>query len=76
MVALSSYEAKYITGSYDAFQAIWSRSVLEEMEVKVKKPLMLQTDNKSSINLANNLILHGRSKHIDVMFHFLREKIN
>ncbi|XP_058754774.1 secreted RxLR effector protein 161-like [Vicia villosa] len=45
VVALSSCEAKYIEGSYVACQAIWIRLELEEMEVKVKKPLVLQIDN-------------------------------
>jgi len=26
--------------------------------------------------LANNLVLHGRSKHIEAKFHFLREQVN
>ena len=76
MVALSSCEAKYISGSYVVCQAIWIRSVLEEMVVEVKKPLVLQIDNKSSINLVKNPVLHGRSKHIEARFHFLREKVN
>ena len=46
------------------------------MTVEVKKPLVLQIDNKSSINLAKNPVLHGRSKHIEARFHFLREKVN
>ena len=46
------------------------------MEVKVKKPPVLQIDNKSAINLAKNPVLHGRSKHIEARFHFLREKVN
>lgn len=46
------------------------------MEVKVKKSLVLQINNKSIINLAKNQILHGRSKHIEAKFHFLREKVN
>ncbi|XP_058784529.1 secreted RxLR effector protein 161-like [Vicia villosa] len=75
VVALSSCDAEYIAGSYDACQAIWIRSVLEEMEVEVKKPLVLQIDNKSAINLAKNPVLHGRSKHIEARFHFLGEKI-
>lgn len=57
-------------------QAIWIRYVLENMEVEVKKPLLLQIDNKSSINLANNSVLHERRKHIKVRFHFLRDKVN
>ena len=46
------------------------------MTVEVKKPLVLQIDNKSTINLAKNPVLHGRSKHIEARFHFLREKVN
>ncbi|XP_058759290.1 secreted RxLR effector protein 161-like [Vicia villosa] len=76
VVALSSCEDEYIAGSYNACQAIWIRSVLEEMEVKVKKPLMLQIDNKSAINLVKNPVLHGRSKYIKARFHFQREKVN
>ena len=30
-------------------------------------------DNNSIIKLSKNLVMHGRSKHIDVRFHFLRD---
>ena len=44
VVALSSCEAEYIVGQYVACQEIWIRFVLEEIEVEVKKPLVLQID--------------------------------
>lgn len=34
---------------------------------------MLFCDNSSTIKLSKNPVLHGRSKHIDVRFHFLRD---
>lgn len=34
---------------------------------------MLYIDNKSAIDLAKNPVFHGRSKHIDIRFHFIRE---
>lgn len=34
---------------------------------------MLYIDNRSAIDLAKNPIFHGRSKHIDVRYHFIRE---
>ena len=34
--------------------------------------MKLMIDNKSAISLTKNPVLHGRSKHIDVRFHFLR----
>ena len=32
-------------------------------------------DNRSAIELMKNPVLHGRSKHIDVRFHFIRDCI-
>lgn len=73
---LSSCETEYIVESFVACQAIWIRSILEEIKVELKKPMMLQIDNKSVINLAKNPVLHGRSKHIEARCHFLRKKVN
>ncbi|XP_047331723.1 uncharacterized mitochondrial protein AtMg00810-like [Impatiens glandulifera] len=36
---------------------------------------VIRVDNKSAIELAKNLVNHGRSKHIDVRFHFIREQV-
>jgi hypothetical protein len=33
----------------------------------------LLCDRTSSISVAKNLVLHSRTKHIDVRFHFLRD---
>ena len=35
----------------------------------------LFTDNKPAINLANNLEHHAKTKHINIQYHFIREKI-
>ena len=75
-MVLSSCKAEYIAGSYDACQAIWIEFVLSKSNIQVRKPIVLQLENKSAINLAKNPILHGRSKHIEARFHFLREQVN
>ena len=36
----------------------------------------MYVDSKSTISLAMNPIVHGRSKHIETRFHFLREKVS
>ncbi|BAU02475.1 hypothetical protein VIGAN_11201500, partial [Vigna angularis var. angularis] len=41
-----------------------------------EKPIQLKIDNISAINLAKNPVSHGRSKHIEVKFHFLRDMVN
>ena len=35
----------------------------------------MKIDNMSAINLAKNLIAHGRSKHIEMRFHYLQEQV-
>ena len=76
MVALSSCEAEYIVACYDACQALWLDSLLEELKVEIQRPVRLYVDNKSTISLAMNPVAHGRSKHIETRFHFLREKVS
>jgi hypothetical protein len=46
------------------------------MKIKVEKHLKLMIDNKSAINLAKNPMLHGRSKHIETKYHFLRSQVH
>lgn len=76
VVALSTCESEYIAGCMAACQAIWLENILKEMEIEVSRPIELLIDNKSAISLARNPVLHGRSKHIEAKFHFLREQVN
>jgi hypothetical protein len=47
------------------------RFTLSDFDCKFSKILLL-CDNKSAIKLANNLVNHTRTKHIDIRCHFLR----
>ena len=38
--------------------------------------IILVVDNILAINLAKYPITHGRSKHIELWFHFLRDQVN
>lgn len=51
-------------------------SVWKELEIEVKKLIKLQIDNQSTINLAKNLVLHGKSNYIKSRIYFLREHVN
>jgi len=75
VTALSSCEAEYIAGTFATCQALWLDSVMKELKCEVMKPLTLKIDNKSTISLAKNPISHGRSKHIETKFHFIREQV-
>lgn len=56
-----------------ACQAIWLRNMLRQIADEGSGPVILYIDNKSAIDLAKNPVFHGRSKHIDIRFHFVRE---
>jgi len=75
VTALSSCEAEYIASTFATCQAIWLDNVMKELKCEVKKPLKLNIDNKSAIKLAKNPIAHGKSKHIETRFHFIREQV-
>jgi hypothetical protein len=38
--------------------------------------VIIKVDNLSAINLAKNPIAHGRSKHIEMRFHYMREQVS
>ncbi|CAL2242014.1 unnamed protein product [Prunus armeniaca] len=73
VVTLSTTEAEFIAAASCACQAVWLRRILEELHCIQKKPTLIYCDNSSTIKLSKNPVLHGRSKHIDVRFHFLRD---
>lgn len=50
--------------------------MLGKIEVEEKIATMIMCDNSYTIQLSNNPVFHGKSKHIDVKFHFLRELVN
>ena len=43
--------------------------------MKVPTPISIYCDNLSSIQLAKNPVFHARTKHIEVHYHFLRERV-
>ncbi|KAK2397262.1 hypothetical protein QL285_058855 [Trifolium repens] len=68
-------EAEYVAGSLAACQANWLQSLLSEMSIIEDITVVLKIDNKSAINLAKNPVRHGKSKHIETRFHFLRDQV-
>ena len=75
VVVLSSCEAEYVTVSSIVCKAIWLRNILKELDHPQEESTVIFVDNKSAIQLAKTSLHHGRSKHIDTRFHFLRDYV-
>ena len=74
-VALSSTEAEYRGAALAACESVWLCSLLADLGQHVSGPISLYCDNMSSIQLASNPVFHARTKHIEVHYHFIREKV-
>ncbi|CAI0627471.1 unnamed protein product [Linum tenue] len=77
VMTLSTTEAEFVAAAYSAAQCIWMKRILKEMGwlETTGGGTRILCDNSSTIKLSKNPVLHGRSKHIDVRFHFLRDLV-
>ncbi|CAJ2651803.1 unnamed protein product [Trifolium pratense] len=73
VVAQSSAEAEYISAAAATNQTIWLRKILSDVGQFQSKATVIWVDNKSAIAIAKNPVQHGRTKHIKVKYHAIRE---
>jgi len=73
IVTLSTTEAEFVVAAYCASQVVWMRRIMEKLGHSQSGSTVMFFDNSSTIKLSKNPVLHGRCKHIDVRFHFLRD---
>jgi hypothetical protein len=72
-VAQSSCEVEYVAAANATCQALWLCRVLGELEGLEPVVPCLKVDNYSAVALIRNPMLSGRSKHIEVKYHLVRE---
>ena len=73
-VSRSSTKAEYKALANGAAEVAWVQSVLRELGVPQPRPPILWCDNLGATYLTTNPVFHARTKHIEVDFHFVREK--
>lgn len=76
IVTLSSTEAEYVAATSCACHCMWLTGLLEEIKDEKLGPVLIKCDNSSTIKLSKNPVMHRRTKHIDVRFHYLRNLVN
>ena len=52
------------------------KQTLEDLLVKYEHPIVINNDNTSAINMSKNPILHSKTKHIPIKYHYLREHVS
>ena len=75
VVSRSSIEAEYRFMALDTAELYWLRMLMQELHVSLSSPPVLWCDNIGAIALASNPIFHARTKHVEVDYHFVRDKV-
>ena len=74
MVARNSAEAKFRVVAHGICDIMWIRRLPEELKMIGSSPMKLYCDNKATISVAHNPVLHDRIKHVEVDKHSLKRR--
>jgi histone deacetylase 1/2 len=74
-VSRSSTEAEYKSVANATAKVIWLQSLLAELGVRLTQVPCLWCDNLGATYLSANPVFHARAKHIEIDFHFVRERV-
>ena len=72
-VTLSSSEAEYVALSEAVKEIKFVYQLLTCLGIKVKLPIIVRVDNVGAIFMSENVTSKGRTKHVDIRYHFVRE---
>ena len=76
ITALSTTEAEYVAAVDAGKDVVWMRQLLGELGFTLSAPSVLCMDNQSAISVAKNPEHHGRMKHLDLRFYWLRDVVD
>nr|GEW81875.1 ribonuclease H-like domain-containing protein [Tanacetum cinerariifolium] len=72
--SMSFAEAEYVSLSACCAQALWMRTQLTDYGFHFDK-IPMYRESKAAIAISCNPVQHSRTKHIDVKYHFIKEKV-
>ena len=74
-VALSTAEAEYMALASAVQEAIWLERLISDLLGTKEETVTVYEDNQSTISMGKNQQYHGRTKHIAIKYHFVRENV-
>lgn len=74
-VAMSTTEAEYVALNHAARQAVVLRTLLTSLQQKQETATIIYEDNQGAVHIAGNNRQHQRTKHMDIKYMFVRERV-
>jgi hypothetical protein len=76
-IALSTMEAEYVACLAAVQEAVWLRRFLQHLEIvrDALNPVTIHCDSMAALAYAKDPKYHGRTKHIDIRYHYIRDMI-
>ena len=75
IVTVSSMEAEYLACFFAIQDVVWIRQLLKDIDLERSRPTKVYIDNQSARQLAMNPVHQQRSKHIDIKYHWICDKV-
>ena len=74
-ISLATAKAEYIATADCCTQILWKKEALKYVNIGSNQPINIYCDNTSVINLNKNPMMHSKTRHIPIKYHFLREQV-
>lgn len=74
IIALSTTDAEYMAACQTVKEIMWLKRLIKELNNSEPARTTLFVDNQSALDLIKNPVHHKRTKHIDIRFHYIRER--
>lgn len=74
-VSRSSTESEYKALANASAELIWLQSLLWELGIHLPRAPLLHCDNIGATYLTLNPMFHARTKHIEIDYHFVRDRV-
>jgi hypothetical protein len=74
-ISLSTTETEYIAAASCCTQFLWMKQTLTDIQVEYDEPISIYCDNTNTISVSKNSMMHSKTKHIPIKYHFLQEQV-
>ena len=71
----SMAEVEYVAVAINCTNIVWLKHLLKGMKEEITKPVILYCDNTSAINISKNPVMHAKTKHIAIKYHYVEELV-